>query len=51
MPNADQGNKVISDKIKNFVQRNKNSLVVASMGQTNYLSAMKYVNGVVGNFF
>lgn len=49
MPNADQGNKVISDKIKNFVQRNKNSLVVTSMGQTNYLSAMKYVNGVVGN--
>ena len=49
MPNADQGNKVISDKIKNFVQRNKNSLAVTSMGQRNYLSAMKYVNGVVGN--
>lgn len=49
MPNADQGNKIISNRIKYFVQRNKNSFAFTSMGQRNYLSAMKYVNGVVGN--
>lgn len=49
MPNADHGNKVISKRIKYFVQQNTNSCVMNSMGQRNYLSAMKYVDGVVGN--
>ena len=49
MPNADHGNKVISNRIKYFVQQNTNSCVMTSMGQRNYLSAMKYVDGVVGN--
>ena len=49
MSNADHGNKVISKRIKYFVQQNTNSCVMTSMGQRNYLSAMKYVDGVVGN--
>ena len=49
MPNADFGNRVIKTKIKKFLKFKKNSKVFTSMGQINYLSAMKYVCGVVGN--
>lgn len=49
MPNADFGNRIIKTKIKNFLKYKKNSKVFTSMGQTNYLSAMKYVCGVIGN--
>lgn len=49
MPNADHGNKIIFKKIRNFVKYNNNSTVITSMGQLHYLSAMKHVNGLVGN--
>ena len=49
MPNADYGNNIILERINKFVKKNNNSCAITSMGQRNYLSAMKYVNGVVGN--
>ena len=50
MPNADTGHRIIVDKIKSFVQARENSsILIPSMGQLNYLSAMKLVDAVVGN--
>lgn len=50
MPNADTGHRIIVDKIQSFVQARENSsILIPSMGQLNYLSAMKLVDAVVGN--
>jgi GDP/UDP-N,N'-diacetylbacillosamine 2-epimerase (hydrolysing) len=49
MPNADIDNELIFEKIRNFCLGNKNAKYYASLGQLNYLSCIKYVDGVVGN--
>ncbi len=48
--NADMDGRVINDMIEDFVQQHPaNSAVFASLGQIRYLSAMQYVDAVVGN--
>lgn len=48
--NADPDRKVINGMIRAFVARNPRRYAsFVSMGQRNYLSVMKYVDGVVGN--
>jgi len=50
LPNADPDSRVIINMIYDYVNKNKKkSIVFASMGQTNYLSTVKFVDGVVGN--
>ena len=50
MPNADTGHRIIVEKVQTFVQSRENrSILIPSMGQLNYLSAMKSVDAVVGN--
>jgi GDP/UDP-N,N'-diacetylbacillosamine 2-epimerase (hydrolysing) len=50
MPNADSDGRIIKQKIDEFVlNNNKRSIAFTSMGQINYLSTIKYVDGVVGN--
>lgn len=48
--NSDDGGRVINDEIERFAARNKEKyLVVKSLGQLKYLSAMKQLDLVVGN--
>jgi len=48
--NADPGGQVINTMIDEYVQNHKNtSIAFHSMGQLNYLSAMQFVDAVVGN--
>jgi len=50
LANADSGGKKINELIKKYVSRNKEKAVsFASMGRTNYLSAMKNSVAVIGN--
>jgi GDP/UDP-N,N'-diacetylbacillosamine 2-epimerase (hydrolysing) len=49
MPNADTHGRVIVDMIKQFVADHPNSRAYTSLGQSRYLSCIKYVDGVVGN--
>ena len=49
LPNIDMGNKYIFKTIKEFIKKNKNSLMVKSMGQQLYFSSLKFVDLVVGN--
>lgn len=49
MPNADQGNEKISRIIKEYVEKNINSVYFISLGQLKYLSCLAYVDAVVGN--
>ncbi len=49
-PNADPGHRSIIDHIEKFTRRfDDRALLIRSMGQLNYLSAMKYADAVVGN--
>jgi GDP/UDP-N,N'-diacetylbacillosamine 2-epimerase (hydrolysing) len=49
-PNADTGHQAIVDRIRDFVFRaGDRAILIKSMGQLNYLSAMKHVDAVVGN--
>jgi len=49
-PNADTDNRIIKRMIKKFVlSHKKNSISFASMGRLNYLSALQFVDGVIGN--
>lgn len=49
-PNADTDGRIISRMINEFVSKHpKNSIVFTSMGQTNYLSSLQFVDAVVGN--
>jgi GDP/UDP-N,N'-diacetylbacillosamine 2-epimerase (hydrolysing) len=49
-PNADTDGRNILELIKGYVSKNKEkSLFVTSLGTLKYLSAMKYMDGVVGN--
>ena len=48
--NADPGGDVINRMIDNYVAKHSDtSIVIASMGQLHYLSAMQHVDAVVGN--
>jgi len=48
--NADSDGRVINQLIDEYVSLNpENSIAFKSMGQQNYLSAMKFVDGVIGN--
>jgi len=50
MPNADSNSKVINKMIREFVSAHKErSIAFTSLGHINYLSAMQFVDGVVGN--
>lgn len=48
-PNADHESQIISNMIKKFVSKRKNSFYVNSLGQDYYFSILKYILGVVGN--
>jgi len=47
--NADAGGKVINEMIDDFVSKHANAIAFTSLGQLRYFSALKYVDGVVGN--
>jgi len=47
--NSDIGAKVINEMIDNYVGIHENSVCFKSLGQLRYLSALRYVDGVVGN--
>ena len=49
MPNADTGNKNIINKIKKYVRERRNAKIFSSLGQENYYSTLKIVDGVIGN--
>jgi len=49
MPNADTGNRVLFNMIRQFVANHPNAKAYTSLGQLNYLSCIKHVDGVVGN--
>jgi len=48
--NADTDGRIINQMIDEYVEKNKNKAIAfTSLGQLRYLSAMKYVDAVVGN--
>jgi GDP/UDP-N,N'-diacetylbacillosamine 2-epimerase (hydrolysing) len=50
MPNSDSDGRIIKEMIDQFVlNHGDNSIVFSSMGHLIYLSAMQFVDGVVGN--
>lgn len=50
MPNSDTGGAYISEKINEFVTKNKErAIAFTSLGVKRYLSAMQYVVAVIGN--
>ena len=49
MPNADTYGRVLFEMIEQFVIKHSNARSYTSLGQLNYLSCIKHVDGVVGN--
>jgi len=50
MPNADTDGRIIIKMVNDFVEKNRNKACVhTSLGQIRYLSALQYVDAVVGN--
>lgn len=50
LPNSDTDGRIIIQKISEFVAKNKErSMALPSLGQLRYLSALQYVDAVVGN--
>jgi len=49
LPNADTGGRALIAMIEDYVARRKNAVAHSSLGQYRYLSALTYVDGVVGN--
>ena len=50
MPNSDSNGRIIKQMIDVFVSSHKErSIAFSSMGQLNYLSTLKFMDGVVGN--
>ncbi len=47
--NSDAGGRVINNKLVNFVQKHSNCKLYTSLGQLRYLSALQYVDAIVGN--
>jgi len=48
-PGADLENKIIIHLINKFCKNNKNSYFIKSLGQINYFSLLKYIDGMIGN--
>lgn len=50
LPNSDTDGRIIIQKISEFVAKNKkHSIALPSLGQLRYLSALQYIDAVVGN--
>jgi GDP/UDP-N,N'-diacetylbacillosamine 2-epimerase (hydrolysing) len=50
LPNADTDGRIIIDMIKSFVQHHADrAIAFASLGQLRYISALRFVDAVVGN--
>lgn len=49
MPNADNESRGLMKKIQNFCLGHSNAHVFTSLGQLNYLSCIKQMDGVIGN--
>jgi len=49
MPNADTGGRALIKLVDQFVKKNANAHVFASLGQLRYLSCIAQVDGVIGN--
>ena len=49
MPNPDTGNKIVINKIKNFVNTNKNCYFFSSLGEKKFYSLMRYSSAMLGN--
>jgi GDP/UDP-N,N'-diacetylbacillosamine 2-epimerase (hydrolysing) len=49
MPNADAGNQIIITMIKDFVQKKYFAKAYKSLGQLNFFSLLKQVDGIIGN--
>ena len=49
MPGADLESKIITNLVKRFIRKNKNSYFFKSLGQVNYFSFLKQVDGLIGN--
>lgn len=47
--NSDTDGKIINEMIDKYVLKNSNSIAFTSLGQLRYLSALQYVDAVVGN--
>ena len=47
--NSDTNGRIINSMIDNYVVKNDNAIAFQSMGQLNYLSALQFMDGVVGN--
>jgi len=48
-PNADAGNKIIAAMIKDFVRKYSFAKGYKSLGQVNFFSILKQVDGIIGN--
>ena len=48
-PNSDKGNEELFELINDFVQTHINTKFIKSLGMVRYLSAIQYVDAVVGN--
>jgi UDP-hydrolysing UDP-N-acetyl-D-glucosamine 2-epimerase len=49
LPNADTGNRVIREKLEQFVASNRSSMLVGNFGQQAYFSMMNLAIAMVGN--
>ncbi|OBX19907.1 UDP-N-acetyl-D-glucosamine 2-epimerase, UDP-hydrolysing [Erythrobacter sp. QSSC1-22B] len=49
LPNADTGGRALIARIEDYVATRANAVAHCSLGQHRYLSALRYVDGVVGN--
>lgn len=47
--NADMGGEIINKRIEHYVNEHKNCIAFKSMGSLNYLSSLKYAEGIIGN--
>ena len=47
--NSDTDGRIINSMIDNYVNNHDNTISFSSMGQLNYLSALQFVDAVVGN--
>jgi GDP/UDP-N,N'-diacetylbacillosamine 2-epimerase (hydrolysing) len=47
--NADSDGRIINKLIDQYVLNRKNAVAFSSMGQINYLSSLKFVDGIIGN--
>jgi len=47
--NSDTGGRIINSMINDYVAEHDNTIAFKSMGQLNYLSALQFVDAVVGN--